>query len=219
MKITKIIKNSMIDYPGHLACVVFTNGCNWNCWYCQNKGIQDLTKDLTEEFFDFLSQRKGWLDGVVICGGEPTIHPELIDFCRRIKALGFDIKLDTNGTNPNLLEALISQQLIDYVAMDIKAPLKKLPSIIQCQNSIDSITKSISLLMQNKVKFEFRTTVTPDLNLYDIFKIVNSIKGANYFLQPYRKPDHLLSAPEPLSLEILQKMLNLCNQITPTTLR
>ena len=95
MKISSFLKNSLIDFPGHIASVIFTNGCNWNCWYCQNKSILSSAEDKTEEFFRFLSARKGFIDGVVVCGGEPTIHEDLPNLIAKIKKLGFDVKLDT----------------------------------------------------------------------------------------------------------------------------
>ena len=121
----------MIDFPRRIACVAFTYGCNWACWYCHNADLLHEKADLTDEFFSFLENRRGWLDGVVICGGEPTIHHDLPATIRKIKEMGFDVKLDTNGTNPEMLERLIADKLIDYVAMDIKAPFEKLASVVK----------------------------------------------------------------------------------------
>lgn len=220
MKIVKFIKNSLIDFPGRIATVVFTNGCNWNCWYCQNKSILSNQIDETDEFFEYLKSRKGWIDGVVICGGEPTIHNDLADFCKRVKALGFDIKLDTNGTNPELIRELIQSKLVDYIAMDVKAPSHKLGSIVCCSNALNKVAETIELLINSEIDYEFRTTVTPDLTLNDIMVISDMIRGARrYYLQQYHKPKNTEIEPEPLPIEVLQDMCVAANRIVPTELR
>lgn len=221
MKIIKFIKNSMIDFPRRIACVAFTYGCNWSCWYCHNADLLHENQDLTTEFFDFLEHRRGWIDGVVICGGEPTIHSDLPTTIRKIKEMGFDVKLDTNGTNPEMLENLISNNLVDYVAMDIKAPKEKLASIVRSTNQLDKVQKSINILLQNRVEYEFRTTVTPDLDEADIINMAQSIAGAEkYFLQVYNKPSFLSHAPEPHKIEILHHFVEVAKKYVPaTTLR
>ena len=219
MKIIKFIKNSMIDFPRHIACVAFTYGCNWNCWYCHNADLLHEQVDLTDEFFTFLENRRGWLDGVVICGGEPTIHSDLPITIRKIKEMGFDVKLDTNGTNPEMLENLIVDKLIDYVAMDIKAPQEKLSSIVKSNNKIDEVQKSINILLQNRVEYEFRTTVTPDLTETDIVKMAQSISGAEkYILQVYNKPAFLENAPEPHKIETIQHFVEIAKKYVPATI-
>ena len=209
----------MIDFPRHIACVAFTYGCNWNCWYCHNADLLHEQVDLTDEFFTFLENRRGWLDGVVICGGEPTIHSDLPITIRKIKEMGFDVKLDTNGTNPEMLENLIVDKLIDYVAMDIKAPPGKLSSIVKSNNNIDKVQKSINILLQNRVEYEFRTTVTPDLTETDIVKMAQSISGAEkYILQVYNKPAFLENAPEPHKIETIQHFVEIAKQYVPATI-
>lgn len=218
MKIAKYIKNSLIDFPRHLACVAFTYGCNWRCWYCQNAGLLDSSVDLSPEFFSFLEARKGWLDGVVICGGEPTIHSDLPEFIEKIKKMNFDVKLDTNGTNPEMLEYLISNGLIDYVAMDLKAPPEELEGIVGSREKLAEVEKSKNLLLKNLVEYEFRTTVTPDLDENDISSIAQSIIGAQkYYLQQYRKPDFLSTAPAPLPIEKVQKYVEIAQKYVKTT--
>ena len=220
MKICSFLKNSLIDFPGHIASVVFTNGCNWNCWYCQNKGILNSEVDKTDEFFNFLRERVGFIDGVVVCGGEPTIHPDLPEFISKIKDLGFDVKLDTNGTNPNLLQYLIDKKLIDYVAMDLKNTAKNLAKTVCSTNDLDKIDKSIEILLSGKVNYEFRTTVVPELTNADIVEIAQKITGASiYILQQYRKPDFLTSAPEPKTIETLQEMCTSANKYVKTIIR
>ncbi len=220
MKIVKYIKNSLIDFPAKIATVLFTNGCNWDCWYCQNKKILTDTRDLTDEFFEYLESRRGWIDGVVICGGEPTIHPEIPELCRKIKSLGFAVKLDTNGTNPDLLKSLINESLVDYVAMDVKAPIHKLPNMVGSNNRIDKISQSISMLIKSQIDYEFRTTVCPDLTKEDIVEMAEMIRGAKrYYLQQYHKPNIQANEAEPLKIELLQEMCRLANNIVPTQIR
>ena len=219
MKIIKYIKNSMIDFPRRIACVAFTYGCNWACWYCHNADLLHEKADLTDEFFSFLENRRGWLDGVVICGGEPTIHSDLPATIRKIKEMGFDVKLDTNGTNPEMLERLIADKLIDYVAMDIKAPFEKLARVVKSTNQLTEVQKSINILLQNRVEYEFRTTVTPDLTETDIIKMAQSISGAEkYILQAYNKPAFLSNAPEPHKIETLHHFVEVAKKYVPATI-
>jgi len=205
MKIVKYIKNSLIDFPRHISCVAFTFGCNYRCWYCHNFGLLNEKADLTDEFFEFLESRKGWLDGVVICGGEPTIQPDIVDVVRKIKAMGFDVKLDTNGSKPDVLAKLFESKLIDYVAMDIKAPKDKLNAMIGVQADFDKLLNSVNIIKNSGVECEFRTTVTPELTADDIIELAKLVgDDIPYYLQPYRKPEMMLNAPEPLSYETLK---------------
>ena len=132
MKFAGFLKNSFVDYPKEIAAVVFTLGCNFNCWYCHNRGIIDkekYNKPLIDEseVLDFLQSRKGFIDGLVISGGEPTLYgEELKEFIKKVKNLGLKVKLDTNGTNPNFVKNLIDEKLIDFVAMDVKLFLKNM---------------------------------------------------------------------------------------------
>ncbi len=220
MKIVKYIKNSLIDFPGKIATVVFTNGCNWNCWYCQNNKILTETRDISEEFFEYLESRRGWIDGVVVCGGEPTIHRDLPQFCRRIKDLGFAVKLDTNGTNPELIAELLDNNLVDYIAMDIKAPLEKLPAVVCSRDKIDRVKDSVDILLTDRVDYEFRTTVSPDLTLEDIDILAHMIAGAKrYYLQQYHKPNIREHEAEPHKIDTLYEMCQIANKIVPTFLR
>jgi len=189
MKIGGYVKNSFVDYPGKISFVVFTNGCNLRCWYCHNSHLFQNRDFVDEDFiFNFLKTHKTFIDAVVISGGEPTLQADLKEFILKVKKLGFLIKLDTNGTNFDVLKALIEDKLIDYVAMDIKAPLEKYDKIVKVHFDKDSIKKSIEFLKQNKVSYEFRTTFSPDLNLDDIEKICEQIKGAETFsLQKYNR--------------------------------
>lgn len=192
MQISGIQKNSFIDYPGKIAAVIFTPGCNLNCFYCHNKILlsQNAYKNLldTEEILKFLYDRKNFLDGVVISGGEPTLQARLEEFIQNVKRMGYPVKLDTNGINPHILKKLIDSKLLDYVAMDIKAPSYKYVDICRVETDIDKIQESIDLLMQGKVDYEFRTTFVPQLDDKDIICIAKRIKGARlYVLQQFRR--------------------------------
>ncbi len=186
-------KSSLIDYPEKIAAIVFTQGCNFRCPYCHNPELIQFSENFDkqaineDDLFDFLKNRKGKLDAVVVTGGEPTLQKDLADFLFKIKSLDFDVKLDTNGTNPNMLKSLLDKNLIDYVAMDIKAPLEKYNQIV-CRNiDVKSIEKSINILKTSNIKYEFRTTVVKSQLSFDDFeKIGQLIKGSDkYYLQKF----------------------------------
>jgi pyruvate formate lyase activating enzyme len=195
MKIGGLQKVTLIDYPGKIACTVFLSGCNFRCPFCYSRElvlpeeIKNHPEIESEDFFNFLEEKKGLLEGCVICGGEPTVNgEELIDFCKKIKDMGFFVKIDTNGSNPEMLETLISKKLIDYVAMDIKAPLveEKYKKATGLENiDIDKIKKSIDLIRTSGIDYEFRTTISPQLHsIEDILQLAKYISGSKrYFLQ------------------------------------
>lgn len=188
MIIAGFVKNSFVDYPGKIASTVFTAGCNMRCWYCHNSHILEISENKIEEEYvlNFLKERKGFIDGVVISGGEPTLQKDLKEFIKKIKDLGYLIKLDTNGSNYDVLKSLINENLLDYVAMDIKAPLNNYIKIINTKIDIDNVKKSILLLLNSNIDYEFRTTFSPDLSLEDIEEICKTIKGAKkYVIQKY----------------------------------
>lgn len=194
MKIAGFIKNSFIDFPKHISSVIFTQGCNFDCWYCHNREIisEDSQKiDLIEDkvVFEFLETRKGKIDGLVISGGEPTLQSDLIEFVAKIKQMGFLVKLDTNGTNPEVLEKLLEDNLLDFVAMDIKTSFDKYQTFFQknAEIFIKNVKKSVNLLKNSKINYEFRTTFSPDVLLSDIEQISRFIQGAkSYAIQKYR---------------------------------
>ncbi len=193
MKFAGIVKNSFVDFPGQIATVVFTSGCNFNCWYCHNRELIPRSEGKIDEseVFDFLNSRKGMIDGVVVSGGEPTLHEEINDFIKKIKSLGLKVKLDTNGTNPEVLEKLLGENLLDYVAMDIKTSFSNYEKIVGKGNfNKDKISKSIDILLKGKVDYEFRTTFAPDIAISDIEEISQMIKGAKtYAIQKYNPPN------------------------------
>ncbi|MBQ2863862.1 MAG: anaerobic ribonucleoside-triphosphate reductase activating protein [Clostridia bacterium] len=194
MEISGLIKNSFVDYPKNIACVVFTAGCNMNCWYCHNHDLISETKgEIDEEYvFSLLEERKKFLDGVVITGGEPTLQPDLTEFIKKIKSIGLKVKLDTNGTNLSVVKNLVNAGLLDYIAMDVKAPLSKY-SVITSVPNIQEIKDSIEYIKNCGVDYEFRTTFAPNLTSDDIKQLVKDIGFVkNYALQQYRKPEHIV---------------------------
>lgn len=182
---------TLIDYPGKTAAMVYTIGCNFRCPYCHNPELVDETVEETfsEAFvLEFLGKRAGLLDGVVVTGGEPTMHGEdLLSFMEKVKALGFLVKLDTNGTNPAFVKEALVRGVVDYVAMDIKSPLASYHKTAMRPVDTDAVRESITLLMSGPTPYEFRTTVikaliTPD----EIEEIAKEVKGAaQYYLQKF----------------------------------
>ncbi len=204
MRLGGLVKSSLIDYPSRVSCVVFTQGCNFRCGFCHNPDLipsysatgsdpvfagSDPDKgNLSEiEFFEFLESRKGKLDGVVITGGEPTIQIDLENFIARIKDHGFSVKLDTNGGNPVVLKRLIDSEMIDFVAMDIKGPLKKYSQISRFDD-VGKIKESIDIIIKSGLPHEFRTTVLPAFHeISDFMEMGELIKGAQrYTIQGFR---------------------------------
>lgn len=192
MRIGGLQKSSLIDYPGKISAIIFVQGCTFRCPYCHNPEL--VCPELFEnpipekDILEFLESRKNKLDAVVLSGGEPTIYPELPEFIRTIREMGFLIKLDSNGSNPDLLSKIINEKLVDYIAMDLKSPLEKYKDIT-FYDDIDKIKKSIDLIMNSGIPYEFRTTVIKSLlSIEDILKIGEMIKGARlYALQKFRK--------------------------------
>ncbi len=188
MKIGGLIKFTLIDYPGRVAAVVFTQGCNFRCRYCHNPELvyphllqASLPK---QEVMDFLHRRQGTLEGVVITGGEPTLQEDLLPFMAQIKALGYLIKLDTNGTRPAVLEQAIGQHLLDYIAMDLKAPLEKYSLITGVEFDPKTLQRSMDIVRTSGLEYEFRTTYDKEiLTDADIQAISDSVQGQHYRVQ------------------------------------
>ncbi|MFH1781360.1 MAG: anaerobic ribonucleoside-triphosphate reductase activating protein [Patescibacteria group bacterium] len=192
MIISGLQKTTLIDYPDKIAAVVFTRGCNFKCPFCYNPELVNPDKYYPEmpeqEILDYLEKRKNVLDGVVITGGEPLIYSDIENFIRKVKAMGYKIKLDSNGTNPKLLEDLIDKKLVDFVAMDIKNYLDKYDETTGVKVNKDNIKKSIDIIMKKAPDYEFRTTVLPRLHKKEDFKKMGElIKGAKqYYIQGFR---------------------------------
>lgn len=202
MNIAGIVKTSFIDYPGKASTVVFLGGCNFQCGYCHNRDIVLAKKDSTcmeeDDFFAFLKKRSRFLDSVCISGGEPTLHEDLGPFAKRIKDLGYGIKLDTNGSKPSIIKEMIDGGLVDYVAMDIKGPWGKYRSISGEAVNIEDVKHSMALLADavgtGRVLGEYRTTVCKEQLGWDDLKEIRGFlpEGIPWYLQKFRDSGKLL---------------------------
>ena len=224
MKIHGLQKMTLLDFPGRVACTVFLGGCDFRCPFCHNFELVDGSAPAImdeEELFRFLEKRTGLLDGVAITGGEPCLRPDLPDFIRRIRKLGFAVKLDTNGTHPALLRALMDEGLVDYVAMDIKNS----PEHYACTVGLGSVDlapvrESVRLLMAGDTEYEFRTTVVDELHSAEDFEAIAAwIAGSkHYFLQAFTDRDSVpfgnLHAP---SAEKLREYAAIVRKTVPDT--
>lgn len=209
MKIGGLEKLSLLDYPGRLSAIVFTVGCNFRCHFCynpllvwpvresgkrkyKNKGFSPFTE---QDLFLFLESRKGKLEAVVVTGGEPTLHNDLPEFIAKIKAMGFLVKLDTNGTNPAMLAKVLSQGNVDYLAMDLKAPVDKYEKIVGVAVNCQDLAESVKIIINSGLPHEFRTTVVPGLLTIDDFrKMGSTIKGAQaWYLQKFKSDTELVN--------------------------
>ena len=204
-------KTTLIDYPEKVACVIFTIGCNFRCPFCYSPELvlpekiknQPVIKD--SEILNFLKKRKGKLDGVVICGGEPTIQKDLDIFLKKLKKIGYLIKIDTNGYLPEIIKKLLKENLLDYVAMDIKAPKEKYERYTGTKIDIKRIENSIKIIKSSNTDYEFRTTVAPGISKEDIIKIADWIAPAKkYFLQEFFDKKEIID-PEIKKLPTLKK--------------
>ncbi len=201
MLIGGLEKLSLIDFPGKIAAVVFTKSCNFRCHFCYNPMLvlddkeEDSSLISEEDLLLFFKSRIGKLEAIVISGGEPTLHSDLKEFIMKIKKFGFKVKLDTNGTRPEVIKELIDERLIDYIAMDIKAPLDKYEQVVAVKVDKKKIKRSIDLIMENKIDYEFRTTIVPGLHdKEDILQMAKEIAGAKkWFLQKFKLDTDLIN--------------------------
>lgn len=229
MKIGGLQKISLIEYPSLISAVVFTQGCNFRCGYCHNPELVHprlYTETLLEdELFAFLEKRRGKLDAITITGGEPTIQRDLTSFVKQVRELGYFIKIDTNGSHPDILYRLIDNKMIDYIAMDIKGPLEKYQSMTGCKVDVDKIRQSVELIITSGILYEFRTTIVKSLlKPSDIFKIGALINNARlYFLQqfiPNKTLDARFSSEISYSFEELMSMkIKLSDNINTVAIR
>jgi len=240
MRIGGLQKLTLLDYPEHLSAIIFTKGCNFRCQYCYNpmlvwpegsyepenidsssdannissgEEIEEVNFEISEgDLFDFLKNRVGKLEGIVITGGEPTLHHDLPEFIDKIRDLGFKIKLDTNGTNPEMLLKLINDKKVDYIAMDLKGTEKTYSKVTGVEVNLENIKKSIKIIMESGVPYEFRTTVVPELvEPEDISLMGEMIKGADkWFLQQFKSDMDLVNKDfqnfKPYEKDVLEKM-------------
>ena len=229
MKIGGLQRVSLIDYPGLISAVVFLQGCNFKCSYCHNPELVDpgLFQPCLREndIFEFLETRKGKLDAVSITGGEPTLQDKLPAFIKQIRKMGFAIKMDTNGSQPKVIKNLLAENLLDFIAMDIKAPLEKYKDIVKATVKPDAIKESINLILKAKITHEFRTTIVESqLGENDILQIGELIAGTDrYVLQNFvstKTLDKKFLKEKPFSDEKLQKIKShLEQQIPSVTIR
>ncbi len=205
MKLGGLIKFTLIDFPGRPAAVIFTQGCNFRCRYCHNPELvypHLFTEPVAEEEIDaFLKRRQGTLEGVVVTGGEPTLFDDLPDYLAKIKSMGYAVKLDTNGTRPEMIQQLIDQKLVDYIAMDLKAPLEKYALITGVEFNPAILRKSMDLIRNSGLEYEFRTTYDKEvLTDADIAAISKMVDGKHYRVQ-----ECLPVAKEKATLKVLHK--------------
>ena len=224
MRLHGLQKMTLLDFPGRVACTVFLGGCDFRCPFCHNYELVDgsappIMED--SDLFAFLEKRRGLLDGVAITGGEPCLRPELPDFMRRIRDMGYGVKLDTNGTHPALLRTILEEGLADYVAMDIKnRPEKYAQTVGLPAVDLVPVRESVSLLMHGGIEYEFRTTVVDEFHEADDFEAIGAwIAGAqHYFLQAFTDRDSVpfgnLHAP---SAEKLREYAAIARRHVPDT--
>lgn len=199
MHINGFLKTTLLDYPGQVACTVFCGSCNFRCPFCHNGDLvltpQSMPLIAEDTIFAHLRKRQGILDGVCVTGGEPTLQPDLPDFLRKVKKLGFQVKLDTNGYRPEILRSLCEEGLVDYVAMDVKQAPDKYNSICQVSDfSLTRIQESIDYLISGSIPYEFRTTIVRELHtIEDMRAIAHWIRlASSYYLQSYKDSDQVM---------------------------
>ena len=225
MKIHGLQKLTLLDFPGHTACTVFLGGCNFRCPFCHNASLVlslgELPTMEEDTFFSFLKKRTGLLEGVCITGGEPTMQKELPLFIEKIRALGFLVKLDTNGTHPAMLKELIENGLLDYAAMDVKNTPEKYPETVGIPDfDVSPILESISILKEGKIPYEFRTTVTAELHTADDIEVIARLLAPAplYFIQNFKESDNLIThGHSACSSRLLENMCAQARQHIPAS--
>ncbi|MDR0890509.1 MAG: anaerobic ribonucleoside-triphosphate reductase activating protein [Oscillospiraceae bacterium] len=221
MEIGGLQKLTLLDYPGHLACIVFTAGCNLRCPFCHNAGLLTARGEPPDALFAFLDQRRKMLEGVVITGGEPLLQPDLPQFLQTLREkYALKIKLDTNASKPQALRELLERKLLDYVAMDVKNSREKYAQTAGVPIDLNAVDESIDLLLHGAIPYEFRTTIVHELHEpEDVAAIAKRLAGAKrYFLQRFRSGGDLLTAGlHPPSNEKLNACLRAARQFLPIT--
>ena len=201
MIISGLQKLTLLDFPGYIACTIFTRGCNMRCPFCQNQGLvvpeHFDSKEIipTKDIIEFLQSRKSRLQGICITSGEPTLQTDLIEFIKQVKSIGYKVKLDTNGTNPEIIKTLIDNNLLDYIAMDIKNDLSRYEHTSGTSMAKESILKSIDIIKDADIEYEFRTTVVKELHDEESFQNIAKIIGhvTNYSLQYYEETENVIN--------------------------
>jgi pyruvate formate lyase activating enzyme len=232
MEIKGFVDISLVDWDEKVSSIIFLANCNMRCPFCYNTALVLYPEKLRtipfEEIAEYLERNREWIDGVVITGGEPTIHSDLPDLCEKIKRLGFSVKIDTNGTSPTLIRELINRKLVDYVAMDIKSPLEqdkyRMVAGVNTPNLLNKILETINVLQDSQIDYEFRTTVVPTIHKEkDIEEICQKIKNCKkYVLQNYKTDVETINPNfrnlKPFSQEELKTFLKTARKIIPNTI-
>ncbi len=190
-------KSSLLDYPGKISIVLYSPGCNYNCFYCHNRSIIEDIDNIVpnSEIMDLLEKRAGLIDAVVVTGGEPTLHYDLIKFLKTVKEMGYLTKLDSNGSSPEVIQKCIDQNAVDYFAIDFKAPISKYPETARSEANPHDVIETINILLANNSDFEVRTTVIPQLTLDDLIQMSQELPVVpRYVLNPYKKPINYLES-------------------------
>lgn len=225
MNIRGLYKTSLIDFPGKISSVVFTGGCNLRCGYCHNPDmvLGNSDPDISENFiFEFLSGRKKLIDGVTVTGGEPSLHPDLPDFLKKIKDMGFLVKLDTNGFSPSVLDAVISEGLVDYIALDVKSSPEKYSEVTGKDLPFSTVLETINILKNSGIVFELRTTCIPQLVTLEDFDAIGKAVGKveKYSLQQFVNTTSLLDPAleklSPYPVIYLEAMRKKCLEFAET---
>ena len=220
MKIGGLQKTSLLDFPDTISAIIWTIGCNFRCPFCYNKDLVlgKVGNIPDEEVFAFLKKRKGMLEGLVISGGEPLIQNDIVDFAEKVKKLSYLIKIDTNGMYPEKLKELIDKKLVDYIAMDIKAPKEKYDKLSSVKTDIKKIEKSIEIIKNSSVDYEFKTTFVPELlTKEDIINIAKWLKGSKrFYLQQFKNDVDLVSSKlQKIDPYLEEKLIDTLKHIKP----
>jgi pyruvate formate lyase activating enzyme len=227
MKIAGLLKNSFVDYPGQIAAVIFTPGCNYDCFYCHNRSLIGSESPQIDEqmVFAFLEKRKNLIDAVVITGGEPTLQKGLEEFIIKVRKLGYKIKLDTNGSNPQAVKDLLHSDLLDYIALDYKAPFDRYNEICGDTSNGDNVKQTLDIIKKSGVDYELRTTFVPQLNLNDIEHMIKEVAPIkSYAIQHYRMPEEYREQDlfklnkKPHSAETFKQAQKICKKYVINTI-
>lgn len=215
MQIAGLEKFTTVDFPGKLSCVVFTACCTMRCWYCHNRALLDAPPLLDEgEVRSFLEKRRGFLEGVVLSGGEPTLQPDLIAFMRWLRSLGYRVKLDTNGMLPDVVARIVSERLADYVALDYKMPAARYNEL---SGDGSKVRETLAHLRRTRTAFELRTTVVPELSLHDLETMMREAGAVPvWYLQEYiAQEGHPLGQHIPRTQQDLRRMAGRLEELQP----
>lgn len=201
MEFKGLEKNSVIEWPGKVVSVAYTGRCNFRCPYCQNSDLvlepDELPSIDGEDIIEYLVSKRKWIDGLMITGGEPTLHQSLLNFCKKVKEEGFDVGIETNGSNPKMIEKLLEEKVIDYIGMDIKAPFegeKYSKSIgVEIEGILEKVQRCMEILRNSEIEYEYRTTVVPEiLEFKDLEKVAERVsEHEKYYLQQFNPKNAL----------------------------